>query len=628
MRIGDSILSRITETVNIIEKQFNAVEMIDNYDLEKKDLFELLKAITKILRSISDCEISHLFMNMNSVPELCFTYPTQAGSDKIKFESIELDKKSLIVINEKKEQRSLLILPINSKYIPECYIILKEAFYGRKNFKIHDKEFQTYLIYIAEKIVEKIEHYSESKMLVNHRELSQRFLLSYQKSDTNLENENGQENIWTNILKSTFDYLPQWGPLLLRRNDTRIQLLKVHKGRRFLNLLAESEEKNGEWVIGIRNLNLDRNWTICGIYLDNEEKGVADKYLLVNPKEYKDRYASILFANEEIPESELIIPIKDSNGKTVVIFNFEHISKKSFSKFHIAVLMKMVQDVKPFVNYAIYKNEQQIDMEKKLRYLMLRIATKLTSTQQHKLKGDFGILMTAIHEIKEGLTIGNNNLVLEEIENAKQTVSAIRQTSLDFTVNLKDYIQYGKKLIFDILIKSLPDAQKKAKLNGDNIVIKTVEIPKDKYVFCSGIVQEHIYNVLQNSIDQFISIRKKNDQNFVGEIHIDYGEINRSDIIANIYTENFIEVSISDNGGGIPPESEEWIFGFGNSLKKEDGGNGFGLYAAREYMREIGGDLLLVNNYPIGATFKMQFPEYYEALHDALSEQLNIKGGK
>ena len=86
-----------------------------------------------------------------------------------------------------------------------------------------------------------------------------------------------------------------------------------------------------------------------------------------------------------------------------------------------------------------------------------------------------------------------------------------------------------------------------------------------------------------------------------------------------------IEISILDNGGGVPPGKEEWIFGSKNTLKAGEGGQGFGLYAAREYMKEIGGDLILENAHPKGATFKIQFPEYIEALHEGMAEQLNIK---
>jgi hypothetical protein len=467
-------------------------------------------------------------------------------------------------------------------------------------------------------------------MLENHRKLSMRFLKSFQKQTSNSTIGEGpkDENFWTIILESTFDYLPLWGSLSMNKVKPRVQILKVQKGRQFLILLAESEEKNNEWKIGIRNLNLERNFTVCGLYLDNEEIGNNDQYLMVNPKEHMGRYASMLFTGGEIPESELIIPVKDSTGKTIVLFNFEHAQKNAFSEFHIKMLLKMVEDVTPFVNYSIYKYEQQIDLEKKLRYLMLRIIKKLNFTQEHKLKNDFGTLLSALWEVNFAIKSKNNVQALKAVENAKSNVETIQKVSLNYNISIEDYIQYGKKKMYDIINNSLPDLIKKAKFTGDNILINSEDIPKNKFVFCSGMVQEHFHNILQNSIDQFISIRKIGDINFVGKIQINYAEISKTNKSANIHTYNLIEIAISDNGGGIPPGKEEWIFGVNNSTKGEDGGQGFGLYAAKEYMKEIGGDLILDNHYPKGATFKMQFPEYSEALHEAIAEQLNIKGGQ
>ncbi|MFA6979794.1 MAG: ATP-binding protein [Ignavibacteriaceae bacterium] len=630
MKIGDPILRRVTETVHSIEKQFNALEEIDNFDFKKKDQFELLISVSKILRSISDCDTSQIYMKTNSNYELCFNYPQNEHPVSLEVDENIEPKNILKIINQKKEQRSLLVLRIGARFIPECLLILKETYFGRPNSKIHDKEFQTYLVYIAKKLSEKIDGYTNFRMLENHRKLSMRFLNIYQKRSTesNIEETQKDENFWTIILGSTFDYLPLWGPLIINEVKPRVQILKVQKGRQFLVLLAESEIKNDEWKIGIRNLNLERVHTLCGLLLDNEDMGAKDTYLMVNPKEHPERYASILFAEGNIPESELIIPVKDSNGKTIVLFNFEHNQKNAFSEFHIKMLLKMVNDVEVFINYAIYKFEQQIDIEKKLRYLMLRIANKLFDTQQHKLKNDLGELYSALWEVDSEIRANHNDLALKAVENAKSNYKTIKEISLNFNISIGDYLQYGKKKIYDIVNNYLPDFKKRISLLGDNIIINSQDIPKDKFVFCSGMVQEHFHNILQNSIDQFVSIRKKSDKNFVGEIKINYRVIPKNDKKANIHTYDLIEITISDNGGGVPRGKEEWIFGPKNTLKAEEGGQGFGLYAAREYMKEIGGDLVLANDHPNGVTFKIQFPEYIEGLHEGMAEQLNIKEGE
>ena len=629
MKIGDQILKQVTNNVNVLEKQFNAVEIIDSFDFDKKDQFELISTIAKILKNISDCETSQIYMKINHLFHSYFSYPKGAKPPACNIsDKIRKSNKTLTIINQKKQNQCLAIIKISSSYLPECFVVLQAAYFGRSNLKMHDRTFQDYLEYIAKKIGDRINNYSRFKMLENHRKLSQRFLTYYDNKD-DISNEKilGKGSIWTNILKSTFDYMPLWGPLNLE-GKPRVQILKVNKGRKFLHLLAESHVRDNIWEMVPKNLHLETKKTICGMFLDEDEIEQRN-YINVNPRKHTDRYASIMFTKDDIPQSELIIPIRDHNGKAIVLFNFEHYSESSFSDFHVKMLIEMVKDLEPFVLYSIHNYEQQVDIEKKLRYLMLRITKKLTSTQQHKLKNDFGKLISAVKTIEQGINDNNLDLAKEEVVYANRFISEIKETSMNFTINIQDYIQYGKRDIHDIVNRSLPDVEKKAKLNGDNISIEMKDIPEKKYVFCSGMAQEHIHNILKNSMEQFINIRKSTKKhNFIGNIVLAYREIERSDIKSNVHTYNYIEISVSDNGGGVPKDKEEWIFGVNNSLKKDQGGQGFGLYSAREYMREIGGDLILENRFPKGATFKLHFPEYIEELHETMAEELNIKGGK
>jgi signal transduction histidine kinase len=68
-----------------------------------------------------------------------------------------------------------------------------------------------------------------------------------------------------------------------------------------------------------------------------------------------------------------------------------------------------------------------------------------------------------------------------------------------------------------------------------------------------------------------------------------------------------IEVSISDNGVGIPPENLKRIFGHGFTTKKE--GHGFGLHSAALAAKEMGGSLDVQSDGPNkGATFTLNLP--------------------
>ena len=65
----------------------------------------------------------------------------------------------------------------------------------------------------------------------------------------------------------------------------------------------------------------------------------------------------------------------------------------------------------------------------------------------------------------------------------------------------------------------------------------------------------------------------------------------------------WIEVAISDTGGGVPPERETDIFKAFFTTKAEEKGTGLGLAICYRIMRAHGGELELQNSAGVGATF-------------------------
>lgn len=70
---------------------------------------------------------------------------------------------------------------------------------------------------------------------------------------------------------------------------------------------------------------------------------------------------------------------------------------------------------------------------------------------------------------------------------------------------------------------------------------------------------------------------------------------------------NQIEISIKDNGVGIPSENRVKIFSFGFTSKKR--GHGYGLHSSALFAKELGGDLQMYSDgYGKGATFILTLP--------------------
>ena len=66
----------------------------------------------------------------------------------------------------------------------------------------------------------------------------------------------------------------------------------------------------------------------------------------------------------------------------------------------------------------------------------------------------------------------------------------------------------------------------------------------------------------------------------------------------------------SDNGAGIKPGDEKWIFGLYNTRTAEQGGSGIGLYIVEKRIEALKGTIEVVEHQlgPTGATFKIKLP--------------------
>lgn len=105
----------------------------------------------------------------------------------------------------------------------------------------------------------------------------------------------------------------------------------------------------------------------------------------------------------------------------------------------------------------------------------------------------------------------------------------------------------------------------------------------DQHQFSRGVIM----NLLTNAMEQ------------IGE----HGTI----IMKTSETPEFVEVSVEDNGGGVPQELESRIFELFFSTKNH--GTGLGLAIARRIVQEHGGELILDNRLGKGATFIARLPK-------------------
>ena len=88
---------------------------------------------------------------------------------------------------------------------------------------------------------------------------------------------------------------------------------------------------------------------------------------------------------------------------------------------------------------------------------------------------------------------------------------------------------------------------------------------------------------------------------------VDMGQADGRVTMRVVSADDYVQISVTDNGMGIPPENLTRIFGHGFTTRK--GGHGFGLHSGALAARELGGSLSAHSDGPgRGATLTLELP--------------------
>ena len=81
-------------------------------------------------------------------------------------------------------------------------------------------------------------------------------------------------------------------------------------------------------------------------------------------------------------------------------------------------------------------------------------------------------------------------------------------------------------------------------------------------------------------------------------------------VIQGASSSEWVEVSISDNGPGIPPEIQNQIFelNYSGRVSAHPGKLGFGLWWVKTLMTRLGGSVVVESDGQHGTTFRLRLP--------------------
>ncbi len=228
--------------------------------------------------------------------------------------------------------------------------------------------------------------------------------------------------------------------------------------------------------------------------------------------------------------------------------------------------------------------------EARLRQERLAYVGTLASGLAHEIRTPLNAILMNIELVAEELDV-----VAEESRDAFATrVERIRREATRLRKTLDSFLAFARPP----KLERMP-----VRVNGYlSEVIEFVEPEAARHgITITRDFQENLYPVYvdQHQLAQVVTNLLTNAREAVGE----QGVIT----VRTRETDDWVEIEVEDNGGGVEPVNEPHIFDVFYSSKEQ--GTGLGLGIARRIVEEHGGELALENHPGRGARFIVRLPK-------------------
>lgn len=242
------------------------------------------------------------------------------------------------------------------------------------------------------------------------------------------------------------------------------------------------------------------------------------------------------------------------------------------------------------VKVSAYIVKENIDNEAIKKF---RLANKL-------LKKHINNIDDFILNNPKGKQLLNYYLSLEEVFDASIAESTKNIDRLDTNVEAitnviidqQNFVQtssYAEELDIRDLINNALEMREQELIKNNITVTKNFFYLPKLFVHKTKVIHI-IVNILKNAQESIVMANSK---------------IRNIEIKTEVLDNEYAYIKIRDTGGGISPENLEKIFNFGFTTKSF--GNGIGLHSCGNYMTEMGGTMIGINE-EHGARFVLEFP--------------------
>ena len=340
------------------------------------------------------------------------------------------------------------------------------------------------------------------------------------------------------------------------------------------------------------------NSSDCAIILNNENvildfNNNASRFLKYSPIELLNQNAAVIFQNSEIKaelqkkteslitQEEIPVYIYDREGSTIPVFY----------KIIPVELMNVHQKL-----LIIKDATEKVDMDNKIKQFENKAAIgEVVADFAHEVRNPINNLSTGLQLLKKKIDEGDPNWT---------TINRMQEDCLRMNDLMESVLSYSRQKVenfkdvdVELLIRRII-SRMNVKFNRTGVSVLIKAETKNKIVFGDQRSLEQVFiNLVNNAFD---AIKQTG-----GTISLQIEQEEKE--------KEFLKVSVSDTGPGIPPEIQEKLFE--PFVTDKPKGTGLGLAITKRMVEAHQGKIEL-ETYPGGTIFKVFLP-----IHELKGEQ-------
>jgi signal transduction histidine kinase len=405
------------------------------------------------------------------------------------------------------------------------------------------------------------------------------------------------------------EFLPDFGPFRIDPELLGVQILLYNKDRNPDELIIRGTTgKEGDTT------RVSVKGSVTGMLIE-EGRG----FILCDPTKppYSDHYKRYLTDEDEM-RSELVVPIKEHEDLFGAI-NIESTVPNIFHRRHVDALLAFSTEIAPFIAAVNSRIEAAMADQRALGTALDNYFDHAGMLLRHGVSTPSSNIIMSVNLIESKLPKSSD--LREQTEIVRRNLTKVIGFIDTYQRDVGNFSRIGKYNTKEIVSGAIAPIVFD-NLTKRNITLDTDDV-EDMAIFCSPMLKQHIYNLVNNSIHS-IEKRFASGDTRPGLIKISATNSSETDKRKEVQYNKRCLISIWDDGTGVSLERLRQLrqFRFGLTFKREDGGSGYGLYAAHEYIVNMLGTMELESVQDEYFEVRLWLDQYIDDIHDVLVAEM------